>query len=118
MRNWLDGRTQRVVVNGSVSRWRLVTSGIHQGSVLGPVLFNIFISDTDSKIECILTKFADYTKMHGVVNTPAGWDDIQRDPDKPNKWACVNLLRFNEAKCRLPHPVRANPDISKGWGMK
>ena len=82
---------------------------------MGPVLFNIFISDTVNEIKSTPSKFADNTKMSGAVGTIEGRNDMQRDLGRLEKWAHDNLMRFNRVKRKGLHLLGAIPDVSTDW---
>ncbi|WP_435362535.1 reverse transcriptase domain-containing protein, partial [Klebsiella pneumoniae] len=99
--NWLTERKQRVVINGKESDWMNVTSGVPQGSVLGPVLFLIYIDDIDEGLCCKISKFADDTKIGNRADTPEYRQMIQRDLDKLFNWGQTWQMDFNIDKCKV-----------------
>jgi hypothetical protein len=105
IRNWLSGRTQRVVINGKCSGWREVLSGVPQGSVLGPILFLIFINDLGRVARMIdaLRKFADDTKLGQRAETMQERESMQEALDNLCQWADTWGMQFNVGKCKVMH---------------
>uniref|UniRef100_A0A8C5LN87 Reverse transcriptase domain-containing protein n=1 Tax=Leptobrachium leishanense TaxID=445787 RepID=A0A8C5LN87_9ANUR len=109
IRQWLSDRQQRVVVNGVYSAQGLVTSGVPQGSVLGPILFNIFVSDIAEGINGKVCLFADDTKICNRVDVPGGISQMTNDLGKLKKWSELWQLSFNVDKCKIMHLGCKNP---------
>ena len=112
IKEWLRNRKQSVVVNGHKSTWISVTSGVPQGSVLGPILFLIYINDIDNGMSAYISKFADDTKLMIPAISTINCDNLQSDLDKLNRWSAMWLMKFNENKCKVLHIGKNNPRYS------
>ena len=99
--NWLSDREQRVIVNGEVSDWGRVESGVPQGSVLGPLLFSIFINDLDEGLLNKIIKFADDTKIWGRVDSLEEADSMQKDLETLESWTKNNGMSLIGLSCLL-----------------
>jgi hypothetical protein len=111
IRSWLTDRAQRVVLNGKASGWAAVLSGVPQGSVLGPILFLVYINDIDGAAVLIeaLRKFADDTKLGNGAETEESRRRLQETLDRLVEWAQVWGMEFNIKKCKVMHFGRTNP---------
>ena len=105
---WLGNRQQRVIIGGESSAWQEVTSGVPQGSVLGPVLFIVYINDIDEGILNRILKFADDTKVVGRVTSEQEVKELHEDLGRIFEWSEKWLMPFNEGKCRVMHMGRNN----------
>ena len=101
--DWLRIRTQCVKLNGILSDVSNVLSGVPQGSVLGPLLFTIYINDIDSNILSKLNKFADDTKLCRKAKSNEDINILNSDLDKLYKWSREWQMLFNVEKCTVIH---------------
>ncbi len=106
--NWLSQRRQRVVLDGKFSTWETVISGVPQGSVLGPVLFIIFINDIDEGLQNSVFTFADDLKLVSCVDDEHEVQSLQEDINILHNWSIKWKMKFNPKKCAIMHFGRNN----------
>ena len=96
LRNYLQKRKQRVVLNGQTSEWRDIISGVPQGSVLGPLLFLIYINDLPGSLTSLCKIFADdtslFSKVHGINKSA---NELNGDLEKISRWGYQWKMQFN-----------------------
>ena len=109
--DWLSNRSQQVQVKGSLSDWAMVKSGVPQGSVLGPILFLIYVNDIDEKVTCNISKFADDTKIYASVPDREAARVMQNDLNKMYEWCKDWQMEFNVGKCKVMHFGKTNKCI-------
>lgn len=107
--NFLSDRQQLVTVGESMSGWKPVTSGIPQGSVLGPLLFVLFINDMPDVVKSAMKLFADDTKIYRALKAISDHGSLQSDINAVNEWSQIWQLPFNITKCKCMHYGRNNP---------
>ena len=100
---WLCNRKQRVVLKGETAEWENVKSGVPQGSVLGPLLFIIFINDIETDVISMLSKFADDYKLAREVATEDNVNEVQEDVNTLGRWSDKWQMKFHPKKCKILH---------------
>ena len=102
VRNYLSDRSQCVVINGVCSEYLPVISGVPQGSVLGPLLFLIYINDLtdlDISMGSKIVLYADDILLYRPVSSGSDFVSLQRNINMIQTWATSNFMTFNESKC-------------------
>jgi hypothetical protein len=113
--NYLNNRRQRVLLDGQSSKWMPVTSGVPQGSILGPLIFLLYINDLPNELskDTLCGIFADDTKIGRQLNTQHDEHILQEDINKLKEWGDSWGLKFNPKKCKhLKITTNPNPTDS------
>ena len=101
IKTWLCGRKQRVRVHDSYSEWVEVISSVPQGSVLGPLLFLIYINDLNNVVSSQMSLFADDTKLFKAIKSVEDRKKLQDDINAMNQWSNLWQMEFNPSKCHV-----------------
>lgn len=116
--SYLSGRNQRVIVEGSYSDWLPVTSGVPQGSILGPLLFLLYINDMPLVANCSnIALFADDAKCIKKVSSLADALELQSDLSRLHNWSKEWCLCFNVDKCKVLTVSRALTTVSFDYNI-
>ena len=107
--SFLSNRQQRVVINGQSSEWTDVSSGVPQGSVLGPRLFIMYVNDLPDEVQSFTKLFADDAKLYKDLQNLEDFEMIQDDLNKLCQRTIKWLMIFNVEKCKVMHIGRENP---------
>ena len=105
-----------MVVDGEVSSWKSVLSGVPQGSVLGPILFLVYINDLEEGVTGKNLKFADGTKLFRKVKEFGDKQNLQDDIEKLVKWSDKWQMLFNFGKCKCLHTGPGNTGMKYEMG--
>ena len=108
---FLTGRKQQVVLEGHHSDWSDVNSGVPQGSVLGPLLFLVYVNDLPGVVQSDVKLFADDTKLFTGVPSTADAERLQADLDALMRWSESWQMPFNQGKCKVLHIGRTNQEF-------
>jgi hypothetical protein len=107
IREFLLGCTQRVRVGGHLSEEVRVTSGVQQGSVLGPLLFLAYMNDISINIESTIRLFADDCAIYRKIICKKNIENLQKDLDRLGEWAVKNAMKINPSKSKAVSFTRA-----------
>ena len=107
IKDFLDNRSQSVLLNGSNSDSIPVSSGVPQGSVLGPILFLAYINDLPDQVKSRVRLFADDTAMYLALNKQGDSEILQKDLESLEKWEKLWDMSFNPSKCQVIHVTRS-----------
>ena len=113
---WLTDRKQRVVVDGEASSWKSVLSGVPQGSVLGPMLFLVYIDDLEEGVTGNILSFADDTKLFRKTKEIGDKQKLQDDIDKLVRWSEKWQMLLHFGKCECLHTGPGNTGMNYEMG--